>query len=67
MAKQRPLQDGDLEMIAYFHREKGDVTCWCDWDNVQDALLREHPAIVKAHNDYRMASAVLDAVIKGIS
>jgi predicted nucleic acid-binding protein len=56
----------DARMVAYFVREKGDITRWVDWPNRQDAIAYECPELINALTLLEKAERTLDAVLSDI-
>jgi hypothetical protein len=60
----RDLTYEERRSIAYFHQEKGDVTRWAEWQDVQLILQEHHPELLKALRDVEIAEKTLDAIIR---
>ena len=61
------LTNDDLNMIVYFHREKGDLTRWCDWENKKDQIKVEFPELIAAHDNLIVAKRTINAIVENIS
>lgn len=61
---EKKLTDEDYSMIQYFHREKGDVTRWCGWEEAKEHLKVEHPALWHAFQQVEISNQILDALLE---
>jgi len=62
----RDLTDEERSSLRYFHEEKGDVTRWTTWPELQPVLAAHHPELLKALQDLRAAEKILDLVVRDI-
>lgn len=62
----KQLTDEDMNSIVYFHREKGDVTRWCEWNEKKHLLQKENPALWHAFQQLEIAQQTLDALLKAL-
>lgn len=62
----RKLTEHERSMIIYFHKERGDLTRWTEWRNVQPILERWHPELLKAIKDRDVAEKILDHVVDAL-
>ena len=46
------MTSDDLHSIRYFWEEKGDPTRWVGWERTKPDLLKEHPQILWAWENY---------------
>lgn len=53
----------DLDMLKYFHDDKGDMARCSDWPKLREQLKAEHPALIAAYDNLRIAETTLDAVL----
>lgn len=53
----------ELDMLAYFWDEKGDLERYTGWDELQTELQAKYPEIVKAWQDYKTSRRTLTAVL----
>lgn len=63
MPEQRSVTAEDLLMIRYFWEEKGDLTSYCSWEEIQVDLAKRYPAIYDAWARYRSAVKTLDVLV----
>ena len=60
------ISPGDVDMIQYFHNDKGDLTRWGGWDEKLPLFQKHYPALVKAHRDLVAAQQVLDMIVNAL-
>jgi len=60
---QRKVSTEDLRMIQYFWQEKGDLRRYCGWEEIQEDLQAQFPAIYDAWQRYRTAVETLNIVV----
>lgn len=52
----------EFNMLRYFHEDKGDVTCWSEWEKV----AKKYPEIKFAYDQMINSQKVFDLVINGL-
>ncbi len=57
------LTSSDVETMAYFILERGDVTRWSQWEQKKDLVAEQFPAIIRALQEIKYQEAVLRAAI----
>jgi len=57
------LQIEDLRSMQYFHKEKGDITRFCDWEKLKPLVRLEYPEVIAAMAALKVAERTLDAAI----
>lgn len=67
MTKQRTGEESDLRSMVYFWQEKQDLERMCGFEELQDWLRVREPALYKAWQDYKLAIAILDAVVRDLA
>ncbi len=57
------LTSTDIETMAYFILERGDVTRWSQWEQKRDLVAAQFPMIIRALQEIKYQEAVLRAAI----
>lgn len=60
------LSAEDARSLAYFHEEKGDMSCLVSWGQLKPILKRDYPEVLAAREQVRVAQRTLDAVVKAM-
>jgi hypothetical protein len=60
------ITDGDLNLIKYFWREKGDIERWCDFKEKKEELRIMFPSLIRAWEDYKHAEVTLNALVDSL-
>lgn len=58
------ITDEDRGCLEYFHEEKGDITRWCDWEDMKPVFQEEHPELITAMESVRIANLTLNSIVK---
>ena len=64
--KQRPVEESDIAMLKYFQEEKGDMTRYCDYENIKEDLDKNYPEISKSFKDFKDSKAVYNSIMKNL-
>jgi hypothetical protein len=57
------LTNHDLWQLRWFWEDKGDVTRYCRWDEIEAEVERTHPEITQAYRNLIAARRTLSAVL----
>ena len=60
------LTEQDKAMIVCFWQDKGDLTCWNEWEEKQPLIEKEFPELIKAVRDLDASIKIMDLVINSI-
>jgi len=60
------VSDEELDMIRYFHKEKGDFTRYVEWEKLEPILRKSHPHLFDAIARLESAQKTLDAIIDSL-
>ena len=63
---QRPIKEEDITMLKYFWEEKGDMTRYCDYEEIKEDLDKNYPEISKAYKDYIASKAVYKSIMSNL-
>ncbi len=58
------LTSSDIETMAYFILERGDVTRWSQWKQKKDLVAEQFPMILRALQELGYAEARLRAAVE---
>jgi len=60
------LTDEQKDMLRYFWEEKGDITRYCEFEELKPIIQEEYPELLKAWYDYQASIKIMDAVCKSL-
>lgn len=60
------LTEEQKDMLKYFWEEKGDITRYCDFEELIPKIQQEYPELLKAWYDYQASIKILDLVVNSI-
>ncbi len=60
------LTEEDVNMLAYFWNEKGDLERWCHWEDRKEIMEMHCPEILKAWHEYKLSRRVLTKLINNL-
>jgi hypothetical protein len=60
------LTDEQKSDIRYFWEEKGDISRYCDFEELKPIIQEEYPELLKAWYDYKASIKIMDVVIKSL-
>jgi len=66
MTEKIEMEEGDYDMLRYFHEEKGDMTRYAQWDALLPLLKKKHPELITAMRNLRAAKRTLDAIVANL-
>jgi len=60
------LTDEQRSMLRYFWEEKGDLSAYCDFEELKPAIRKECPELLWAWQDYLKSVKNLDAICRSL-
>lgn len=66
MAEPDKLTHRDLSMIEYFHKMKGDITRWAQWEEKKPLIKEEYPELIDALERVEIAEKTLNKIVDSI-
>jgi len=58
------LTENDINMVHYYHFEKGDLRRWEGWKKRKDIIAKEFPFIISLIEERDRIESVLDSLIE---